>query len=337
MSDAITPEQNAGFIKHLTDILQNSKDTGTIDVLSQGYFFGRALAWLINKAEDPHAAKKAMTQDWLAEIAALVPELSGIVIRHPKFLTVLLFSDGSFIRTSYYNEVLLDEISNSFEHPAFETINADDALEFIAATISFVQDHGPLSVWAKDRPADLPDGVYINAIDTIIEVIEYDEDPLIDGMNMEGKTQWRVEEENALQEVITDAYLALNIRPDCTIDVYSSCDENETDGDIQISVGNDHALAEQILTPYAALVLAVVDLDDFDGHDWEYNDGDSERLSGYTQYPRIIFGIDFIYGDHSQHERLRATDRMLALLKEKGRTSEEIKILMAPIDLTKAA
>jgi hypothetical protein len=337
MTDAISPEQNAAFIKNLTDLLQDAKDDDTLGVLSQGFFFARALARFFNEAEDPHATKAAMNEDWLIAITPQVPALSGIALRHGSFPTILLFADGSFIRTGDYDEVLLDEVSGSFEDPAFETIDDNEELQFLAATQGFTPDHGPLDAWAANRPSDLPDGFYSNAIDTILEAIEYDNDPLIDGMNMKGEESWSAEQATALEEIITDAYLALNIHPDCNIDVFSSCEETESDGDIQIWAGKSHEISEQILTPYCALVLTLVDLDAFDGFEWEYNDGAGDRLSGYSQYPRRVCGFEFSYGDHSQHERLRAITRMTARLTEKGIAPDKIEQLLTQIKIAEAA
>lgn len=310
--------------------------------VSDGFTVARAIRHTLN------ATEQEVAQPDLAWLKAFLPSLTGytallfysesffnavteggwVNVDDPHTVgTVLLFHDGSFLRFDDEGDLVLDEMTVDWlDFDINQPFPNHADTEILGATPDFLLEHPDLAAFA----AGLPDEVDEDLISAVAEEIENTIDPPMDKDDLAGEQSWGSDDAERLEAIIKEAWIGMGIDACAEFSVRSSIEDGgqaffEFDDDIE---GYD---VDDVSKRLHKVVGTLIDLGDFVGHTWEYNDGAYDRRSGYSQYEETVVYIEIDpQQDFSNHTLIEAHNTLLEKLKAKGMDEAEALALIRP-------
>lgn len=288
----------------------------------------------LNSIQEHHTGP--ITEEWIAGFVSGLQNHKALLIRgddipeaHEHTVgfsdTLLLFQDNTVIAFDDDDEArqdILDLRGSEIEIDTPFTANAE--VEVVAASAAFLARHPDLDAWK----AALPEEIDGDDIDAIGQAIIEEDDPHIDGIDMTGSENWTHDEVEELDALLTEIWLAFGSELKLSATIYSAFEEDG--GSIYANIMS--SISDEIINPieknYEKIVHLLVDLDGFEGHEWTYNDGAHDRVSGYGESSRAVTSIEIDPADFSQHERLAARKSILTKLVGAGLSEDEAEALI---------
>lgn len=259
------------------------------------------------------------------------PEGTGAVILFEGG-TALFFQGGALSES----EIDLGEVAKDF--PVM--FDRHCGLEVIHASLGFRRAHGDVEAWAANLPEELEEDLYGDLQTVLLVEIGDLIDPPSDGVDMSDQMNWSSQDIQALQQTLALAWMAMRTRAGVSIEIQSACDD--TDAEIEMTLFGEPDCKDadntDLIKSYEDLVRGLVDLNSFEGTSWEYNDGPTDRMSGYSQYTIELLSceIDPLSSRLSSHQILSARPEIERLLADRGWAPQRIQDLFRHIDSIRA-
>jgi hypothetical protein len=240
--------------------------------------------------------------------------------------SILLFADGSFMRFSEVGYLQEDELD--LREPDFQIedlFKQDDDIEVLGATPDLLAKHPDLKQWQASVPKT-PD--YDDISDAIASAIVDQDDPPVDDQDLASSSNWSDEDASSVEEIVILAWAGLGMTKPCDIRIMSSTEEGD-EAYIENESHDRDFDPQDMDEKLHDIITTFINLADFIGQSWEYNDGAHDRKSGYSPYSECVAHVSFDPScDISKHALLSAPDRLREKLIASGKTPQQVQEMM---------
>jgi hypothetical protein len=239
--------------------------------------------------------------------------------------TVLFFEDNTavlFDKDGAAQPDIVDrsELCIDIDVPFDATSNA----VILAASAGFHATHPDLEAWRAGLPQKLRDKGIASVSVAILDRI----DAHVDSLDMDGSENWTPEEVEALDAELVEIWLAFGIETKMSVTVYSS--HNGEPASVHSNLVSNKPTSETLPIEhnFEKAASAIVDIDRFEGFEWIYNDGASDRISGYDESTASVTSIEIDPESFSNHEKLLARKNVQYKLENTGMTRSKAEALL---------
>lgn len=208
-----------------------------------------------------------------------------------------------------------------------------------ATSPAFARLYGTAETWRARLPragVPFPDDPLLDFTGQILE----DLDPPVDAVDLSDHANWTAQDQRDIEDALTCAWIATGAVLGVVIEIHAATDTDTAQVDVSFHPPctgpspSDLPLPDEDVSALrrdvVELVHSLICVTDYTGWHWEYNDGASDRLSGYARLPQIVVGLDIdpAHAAVSAHQRLEARPRTLDRLVARGQTRAEATALL---------
>lgn len=219
----------------------------------------------------------------------------------------------------------------------FPTLFARDSrLQVVAASHGFKMAHGSPETWRRSLPENFEEIGETDIHTLILIEIEDLVDPPCESVDMSDQSNWSAQDEVALRETLTLAWLAMQVPCGVEITLHTAWQDCTHEKEASLFAHSDTRTVEsqELILLYFELLDGLDDFDRYQGCEWEYNDGARDRLSGYSPYPVVLLSLDIDPDTPSisSHQKIGARPIIHSRLEARGWECSRIDDLFARID-----
>jgi len=167
-----------------------------------------------------------------------------------------------------------------------------------------------------------------HALASILErVFEEIEDPKMDDEDYISEQNWDDDDVDRIEDTLTTIVAAVGYRENISIEIVAGWQNSKAE--ILISANTDTAEQAAQVQLIEELIGVLVDIDVFIGAETEYNDGASDRRSGYDDYAKTVGIFEIDINSLSAHKLMSAQGDIKAMLSKAGVTPNGIEALFS--------